>query len=247
MIKHHKLVSFCIGLGFLIVLQKFANPEPIFRFLLPAFLVYGFAVTLYNYWYLQHIQKYNFWILLKPILLMLSAFGIFLILPSEIFRNTFLIVTVFVIALFEVILGNYAENLLLNETLMIAFGLFFSFFAAFHYAPAYETYYLAGVFVGSALLARTFYEFVPQSGKTKILGSLAIGLFCSELFWVLNFLQFHFSTLAVFLFNLFYFCLIVNYYHLFYHLNFKKLQFHLFLIAGCSLVVLIFTPWSVIQ
>ena len=162
-------------------------------------------------------------------------------------RGSFLVVTVGVITFFEIILGNFAENLLLNETLLIAFGLFFYFFAAFHYLPVYEPYYLVGIFLSSALLTRSFYEFIPKSDKTKLIGAISIGLFCSELYWVLNFTQFHFSVLSLLLFNLFYFCLILNYYFLFHILSFKKIQFHLMLIVTCSLLTLIVTPWKVLK
>jgi hypothetical protein len=48
------------------------------------------------------------------------------------------------------------------------------------------------------------------------------------------------------LFNIFYLCLILNYYHLFHLLNFKKIQFHLVLIAVCVLLVIFSTPWSIL-
>ena len=143
-------------------------------------------------------------------------------------------------------MGNMAENILLNETLLIAFGLFLTCFAAYFYLPQYEPWYLAGVFLSAALLTRSFYEAVPKSDNVKLIGALAIGLFCSELYWALNFLHFHFSVLSLVLFNIFYLCLILNYYHLFHLLNFKKIQFHLLLIAICVLLVIFSTPWSIL-
>lgn len=247
LLKYHKFTSLILGLFFLIVLQTFATPEPIFRFLIPAFLGYVILITIYNRWYLKRIEKYSFWILLRPILLLVSGFGLFLIIPSDFLRGSFLIVSVGVIAFFEIILGNFAENLLLNETLIIAFGLFFLFFALYHYLPGYETFYLAGIFFGSALLTRSFYEFIPKSERVKIIGAVTIGLFCSELYWVLNFLQFHFSVLSIILFNIFYFCVLLNYYFLFHILNFKKIQFHLVLICMTSLLAILATPWQILK
>jgi hypothetical protein len=176
---------------------------------------------------------------------MAAAFGIFLVIPSQVLRGLFLISSVFVIALSEVILGNMSENLMVNQTLLVAFALFFGFFGAYYYTPNYQPLYFAGIFLTSSLLARVFYEAVPQSAKTKLVGSITIGLFCGELFWVLNFLNFHFSVLSLILFNIFYFCLILNYYHLFHNLNFKKVQFHLLMIAFCSLIAVVATPWNI--
>lgn len=247
MLKHHKFISFCLGLCFVVVMQRFAQPIPIFRFLLPAFLAYAGLVLIYNRWYLKKLQKYNVWILVKTFLLLAAAFGIFLNIPSVGIRGLFLIFTVLIITLFEIILSNSAENILLNEILIIAFGIFFSLFGAYWYVPAYEPLYSIGIFLGVGLLVRVFYETSPLSEKAKIASAIIMGLFCSELFWVLNFLHFHFSFLTIILFNLFYFCLIINYYYIFQTLNFKKIKFHLFLIACCSMLVLLATPWSVIQ
>jgi hypothetical protein len=244
-IKHHKLVAVCIGLLFLLVVQNFSSPIPVFRFLVPAVLAYIFFVGLYNRWYLKKIGKYNFWAVILPGLLMLAAFGAFLVIPSQNLRGLFLTLAVVLIALAEIILGNMSENLMLNQTLVVAFGLFFSLFGAYFYTPNFEPLYLIGIFFAGALLTRVFYESVPQPQRTKLVGSVVIGLFCAEMFWVLNFLNFHFSVLSLIMFNIFYFCLILNYYHLFHNLNFKKIQFHLLLIAFCSLMVVLATPWTV--
>lgn len=244
-LKHHKLISFGIGLMFLLVVQNFSLPVPIFRFLLPAVLLYLAITAAYNRWYLKQIQKYNFWALILPELMMAVAFGFFLVIHSQNLRGLFLTATVIFITFAEIVLGNMTENLMLNQTLVIAFGLFLSFFGAYYYTPSFEPVYLIGIFLGVGFLVRAFYESVPQPEKTKLIGAIAIGLFCAELFWVLNFLQFHFSVLSLILFNIFYFCLILNYYHLFHNLNFKKVQFHLFLVAVCSALVVLVTPWTI--
>lgn len=247
MLKYHKLISFVTGLLFLLVMQRFATPQPVFRFLLPAFFVYAVFVSVYNQWYLRQIEKYNFWIVIRQLLLLVAGFGLFLILPSENLRGLFLVVTVGIITFFQIILGNLAENLLINETLLIAFGLFFSFAAFYQYTPSFGTLYVMGVFFSSSLLARCFYEFVPKPNSVKIVASLMLGLFCSQIFWALNFLPLHFSALGLILLNIFYFCLILNYYNFFHILNFKKVQFHFLLILLCSGAVLLVTPWRIIR
>jgi hypothetical protein len=238
MLQRHKLISFCIGLVFLIVLQKFATPQPIFRFLLPAFLIYASAVFFYNRWYLKQIQKYSIWINLRFMLLLAAAFGLFLIIPTAGFRGMYLIVTVGLISLGEVMLGKEGENILLNEVLIIAFGLFLSFSAFYQYIPVFSALYAVGIFISSAILSRSFYELIPQTGNSKLVGSVVLGLFCSEIFWALNFLPFHFSVQGIFLFNIFYICLILNYYFQFHNLNLKKIQFHVLLILSCLMASL---------
>src|SRR5882724_5490584 len=101
MLKYHKLIPFCIGLVFLIVLEKFATPQPVFRFLLPAFLIYLLVILFYNRWYLKALDKYNFWLGLRSMLLLAAGFGIFLGLFNDFLRGLFLIVSVILITFFE--------------------------------------------------------------------------------------------------------------------------------------------------
>ena len=247
MLKHHNLISFIFGLGFLILMQIFAEPSPNFRFMIPAFVVYAIVFILYNRWYLKQIQSFNIWTIAQSALLLFAAFGLSFNLPSAFLRGIFLTSAVAVITFYEILLGSRSESVLLNETLLIAFGIFFYFSAAYHYVPGYETFYLAGVFFASFLLARSFYEFMAQPVKTKIVGSAAIGLFMCEAYWALNFLPFHFSVLSILLFNFFYFFLLLNYYHTFHILNFKKLQFHFVFIIVTSSLALLATPWRIVS
>jgi hypothetical protein len=246
-IKYHKLISFGISLGFLIVVQRFATPVPVFRFLIPAFLILAGLASYYNRWYLKQINKYNFWRMLRPLLILLSAFGLFSIFPSESIRGVFLISAIFFITFSEILIGVNSENLVLVETLLTAFGQFFTLCALYIYAPTYGFYYVFAVFALSALLSRAYYDLIPQSANIKFITSLVIGLFCAEIFWALNFLPGYFSATAFLLFSIFYFCITINYYHFFQTLSFKKIQFHLLLIVFSSALVLISAPWSIIQ
>ncbi|MCX6796876.1 MAG: hypothetical protein NTX98_00140 [Candidatus Doudnabacteria bacterium] len=252
MLKLHNLVAMAFGLLFLAVLQTFSNPYPIFRFLLPAFLAFLVLVVWYNYKYLKKIEKYNFWIIIRPVLLILSGFGIFLLLPSTGMRNLFLISGVLLISFFESFIGKFAEELLINEILIIAFGAFVAILGASFYIPPFakpylNVIYLIGIFSMTVLISRSFYEFTPVTKKTKLLASIILGLLCSEFLWVLSFLQFHYSVLAFLLFNLFYFCLILNYHYYFNTLNIKKIQFHLIILVISGGLALLATPWKIIQ
>ncbi len=259
MIKYHNIISLIIGLGFFLILQNFS----IFRFLLPAFLIYTLLVAWYNKWYLTQSQKYNFWMILRPFLLLWSGFGIFLILPSVGLRNVFIIVSIVVVMFFELMVGNAAENLLLNETLVISLGFYIAFGAFDQYFLKIENlnlplhlhlqniplqpFYALGIMLSTFLLARSFYEFIPKSNHSKNLAALILSLLCVELFWALSFLPFHYPFLAIILFNLFYFCLIMNHYHFFNTLNLKKIQFHLVLIIIITGLVALSTPWKILE
>lgn len=265
MFKHHKIISFVAGLLYVVVLQELSVPQPVFRFMVPAFLVFCLLAGYYNKKYLEHIQKYNKWVVLRSMLLFVSGFLIFLLLPNSVFRGLFLVSAFFVISLTELSLGSFSENLTLNETLLIIFGYFTSFTAWAQYFPgvrqfavslgkwhlfdwqfSFEPLYLLGVFFSAMLLTRAFYEFIPQSDKTKWVAAVALGLFSAETFWALGFLPLHYSAQAIVLFCLYYFCLILNYYYLFQILTIKKIQFHLILIVLACALAAIATPWQII-
>lgn len=231
----------------MIILQVLSNPQPVFRFLVPAFLVFALVVFFYNRWYLKSVQKYNLWVVVRQLLLLAGAFGLFLVIPSPSLRGLYLILAVFVIVFFQYALENFAENLWINQTLIIAFSYFTSLFAFGQYYPSYRFFSLVGVFASTFLISRAFYEFIPQPDKAKVVISAVLGLLVTELFWALNFLPFHFSALAMVLFGLYYFSLIVNYYFFFQILNFKKIQFHLALVFLCITAAILATPWEILQ
>lgn len=263
--QQHKIISFVIGFGYVAMLWQLSLPQPVFRVLLPVFLLFCLAAAYYNRRYLRSIEKYNVWVLLRSILLLLSGLAIFFLLPTPAFRNLFLLSAFFMVSFVELNLGNFSENLLVNETLLVGFGLFVGLSAAAQYFPDFQRLslhlgkwhlldwqfslqplYLLGVFVAALFLARAFYEFIPQGSRTKWVAGLAIGLFCSELFWAESFLPFHYSVLALILFCLFYFCLILNYYYLFHSLTLKKIQFHLLLVGLAIALVILATPWKIL-
>ncbi len=242
--KYHKYISVIIGLLFLVVLQAFSNPLPVFRIYLPLFLSYVILVLLYNRWYLIKLQKYNLWTLVKTALFLLAGFGIFLIIPFTGLKSLFLVISVFVVTFFELSLGSFSENILTSETILIAFGLFVSLAAFSEYFPSFKFFAVTASFFAAGLLARSFYELVPKENYLKSISAIILGLLVSEFFWALTFLPFHFTVIGLILFNLFYFFTLINYYHFFNTLSFKKLQFHLILIVFTSAMVLLSTPWK---
>jgi len=245
--KYHKIVSIFLSIAFLIVLQEFSVPRPIFRFLVPAILLFLGVLTLYNRWYLKTIGSYNPWVLLRPVLFYSSAFSLFLIVVNDFLRGVFLLSIVLLGSLFENFVGNFAENIMLNETLIIAFGVFMSVSAyAQVYAPAFQTLYLVFIFIATFLATRALYEFIPEPNSSKVVAAVVIAFFMTEVFWAMTFLPFHYSASALMLFNVYYFCLILNYYYSFNTLNIRKFQFHLVLMSVCSGFIFLLTPWKIL-
>ena len=257
MYKYHNLISMFLGLFFLGLLQTFSKPFPVFRFLVPVFLLFALAISIYNKKYLMSLEKYNFWILFRPLLLLSAGFGMFMLLPFGYMRVIFLLVTAILIFVFELSLGNFAENFLISETIIISYGVLFTIFGLNSYFPFLKTgllknsfsmqaVYSVFVFLCVYFLTRAFYAFVPQDSKTQNVSAIILAFFCSQMFWVLTLLPLHFSILALLLTNFYYFCLLLNYYYIFNVLTPKKIYFHFMLIIITSCVALLATPWKVI-
>lgn len=247
MFKKHTVASIFFSVGFMVLLQELSFPRPIFRFLAPAMVGFLLILTVYNWWYLHSIEKYNVWNLVRPVLFFVGSFALFNIIPVEFLRGLFLLSIIVFGSVFEIFLGNFAENLLINEILVIAFSLCMSAAAyALLYFPSFEFIYLLIIFFGIAVITRAFYEFTPLDAKQKLITSLVIALFCTEAFWVMSFLPLHFSAIGLLLFNVFYFCFILNYYFIFNTLNIRKFQFHAVLFAAGSIFILLITPWKIL-
>lgn len=247
MLNYHKFISAVLGLLYMIVLVAFSNPVPIFRFLLPAFVGVLLITFFYNRYYLKKLDKYNFWILMRPLLLQTGGFLMYFVLLNSSYRGLFLISSAILIAIFEIMLANFSENVLLNETLIIAFGFCFAFFGLLEYFPSFGYLYLFGAFIAMFLLARCFYEFVPHEREVKLLNALMVSFLSAQVFWAANFLPFHYSALGILALDFFYVVLVLNYHSLFNNLSVKRAKFYLSLAAVSLILVFSATPWTIID
>lgn len=245
LIRTHTIVSVATALAFVIVVQIFATPLPVFRFLIPAFLVYLGAVALYNRWYLRRQDRWNIWVWLRVPLFLTAWFGMFFLIPSSLGRGAFLLIGVPIVFFFESLVGNTGQQLGWNEFLLTAGGVLLSIFGLNYYFIFPGVLYLLVVFVAVTLLVRTSLELVPHDTLVKWVASLAIGLFVTELFWAASFLPLHYTALAVIVFNALYVVWIMYYHYLYHTLTLKQIQFHLLLALVLTAVMFITTPWSI--
>ena len=245
--KHHKLISLAFSVGFVILVQYFATPIPVFRFLVPAFVVYLFIVAVYNYFYLNQTNRYSPWIWLRSLLFISSWFILFFLIPSAGLRGLFLLLGILLIYVFQSMVGLMGEQMLFNETLLTSFGFIMAMFALSWFFPVSSILYLGLVFVLMTTLTRSSFASTPASSDVQLMGSLVIGILVAESFWALSFLPLHFSALALILFAIFYFLWVLFYYELFQHLTLRKVQFHLAVSSIIIVLILLLTPWSIIK
>lgn len=243
----HLIISGVIAILFLVITQIFASPLPVFRFLVPAFLVYLIAVAGYNRWYLRRNEaaQFNIWLWLRLPLFLLSWFGLFFLVPSGLGRGLFLLIGLPIIFFFESLVGNTGQQLGWNEFLLTIAALLLTLFGFSYYFQLPGVLYLFIVFISVAVVVRSSLELVPHDSLVKWVASLALGLFTTELFWAISFLPLHYSALAIFTFNVLYVLWIIYYHYLYQTLTRKQVQFHLMLAFVLALVMLMSTPWSI--
>ncbi len=248
----HRIVSAVIAILFLVVLQVYATPAPVFRFLLPAFAAYVIAIMLYNSWYLKRTNNWNKWLWLRFPLFVVSWFGLFFLIPSGLGRGMFLLFSIPIIFFFEILVGNTGQQLGFNEFLLTCAALLISLFGFNYYFPKINEYgissglvYLTLVFVSVTVTVRSSLELVPHESLVKWVASLALGMFATELFWVMSFLPLHYTALAIFTFNVLYVLWIIYYHYLYKTLTWKQIQFHLILALVLGIVMFMSTPWTI--
>lgn len=241
----HLILSAIIAIAFLVIIQIFATPLPVFRFLVPAYVLYVAAVGGYNYWYLKSKEQYNFWLWVRLPLFMLAWFGLFFMVPSGLGRGLFLIASLPLIWFFESLIGNTGQQLGWNEFLLTAAALLISLFGFSYYFVLPGVVYLGIVFLSVAIVVRSSLELVPHEPLVKWVAAVVLGLFTTELFWATSFLPLHYTALAVFTFNILYVLWIIYYHYLYETLTRRQVQFHLILALILAVVMLLSTPWRI--
>lgn len=241
----HLIISAIFAILFLVILQMFASPSPVFRFLLPAFLGYVLVMALYNRWYTRKNNTWNMWLWLRLPLFLFSWFGLFLLIPSSLGRGLFLLISLPIIFFFESLIGNSGQQLGWNEFLLTIAALLLTLFGFSYYFILPGVLYLLTVFICITVVVRSSLELVPHEPVEKWIASLSLGLFATELFWVISFLPLHYTALAVFAFNVLYVLWIIYYHYLYKTLTRKQVQFHLVLALVLAVIMFLSTPWSI--
>jgi len=238
----HKVISSIFALAFLVLIQSFSG---VFRFLLPVMAGYAIVLMAYNRWYLKDHNFYSFWSWVRPLFFLASMIGLYFVIPNNLFRGLFLLFATGFIYFLESRLLIASEQVIFFETLVSYFGLSLAVFGGnFYLLPKnFITLLLLGLI--TFLITRASLDYVPQPDRQKNLFSWFIAFCMLETSWALVFLPFHFTALAVILFNIFYVLWIVCYYHLFHNLTAKKISFHVIFASVLIFLILIATPWRI--
>jgi hypothetical protein len=245
--NRHKIYSAIFAIAFVVIVQWFASPLPVFRFLVPAFLGYVGVLMLYNRRYLKAKDMFNWWLFVRLPIFILFWFSLFFITPLGIGRALFLFASLPILFFFETLLENRGQQLAWNLFLLSLASLLLGLYGFNFYFPLNGLLYLLLLFAGVLVLVRVSVDSVPHSTNVKWLAALVLALFSAELFWVLQFLPLHFSVLAVINFNILYLLWAIYYHYLYQTLNAKQIQFNVLLALAFSIIILLSSPWSILN
>lgn len=185
-----------LGVLFIAILQQLATPRPVFRFLFPGFALYLIALWRYGYWRLRQTSEIEFWSALKPVMIAIGFFILFLFSPSPFYRALSLLAGGVLIAISEVFILTKNENINLAFTLFAIYGFLVGVFGFLQYFPQSQIFGILGVAVITAVIFRIQWHHSLLSARQKKILSLFAGIFMAQLVWFLTFLPLHFSALA---------------------------------------------------
>lgn len=241
------LFSGLLAVGFVVSLAVFAFPVPTFRFMLPSFLVFLFFAAIYNYYRFKKHPQATLWSVTLILLFYIAAGSVFLWAPNRVLQVAYLCLIGFLAFLQQRLVLNSGEGVVSSRVALTALLFFLSLSAgANYYFVLPDVVYMSVVFVFTFLLTRGTYEYTPLPNVSKHANALVVGLFATEFFWVLSFLPFHYSVLALMSFNCFFIIWQWDYAYIFKNLNLKKIIFSCLFLLSLTLFILAFTPWRVI-
>lgn len=243
----HKIISAVFAIAFVVIVQWFASPLPVFRFLVPAFLIYLGALFFYNYKYLKSQNNLSWWLLVRVPVFVLIWFGLLFIIPIVPARVSMLLLSIPVIFFFETLVANKGQQLGWSLFLFSLVSLLLSLYGFNFYFPLNGLVYLGLIFGGVLTLVRISLESVPHPNNVKWLAGLVLALFSAEMFWVLQFLPLYFSVLAIINFIILFLLWVIYYHYLYQTLSKKQIQFYLLLAFGLSIIILLSSPWTILN
>lgn len=244
--KYHKIISAGLAIALIVVVQAFASPLPVFRYLIPAVVGFVVLVLYYSHRYLHAIHQWNIWKLVQIGLFFIAWFGVFVLLPSYMVRGVYLVASVPIIYFFLLLIGNFGEQLLINQTLLTGFGLLVASWGLQFYYRLAESYVFVLEFFAMFLLIRASLELIPHSRRLKTLSALVISLFVSQIHWALSFWPLHYSALALICFSMFYAMWILYHFALFNVLTTRRVQFYLAFALFSIIIIVLASPWRIL-
>jgi hypothetical protein len=245
--ENHKVISAAASLALPFFVYAFSYSNPIFRFIVPGFILLVGLVEYFSWGTFAHLHEGRTWAVVRSSLFYLAWVLLFFLLPNQAFQVIFLLSSIPVLYLAQELVGYTGETVLITHTILTSFGLLLAAAAGEYYFHAGSFLLTLLVFMSLFLLVRATYVFVPQPSSIRLACSLVVALLATQSYAALLFLPFHFSVVGFFAFLAFYLAWLFSYYWQFGVLNSQRVKFYVIVSALLVVGLLLATPWRIVS
>ena len=242
-----RLISLVAAIFLPLGVYVFSVPNPVFRFIIPFFVLGVLAVEGVSWVVLGKASEARRWVLVRSALFYTAWLCTFFLIPSANLLWWYMLGSVPVLYLGHSLVAYTGETVLISHTILTSFGILLAAAAGEYYFKAGSLLLTTLVFASLLLLARATYVFVPQQPAVRLSASLLVALFATECYAALLFLPFHYTVIGFLAFLAFYVIWLCAYYWQFNVLTAKKVQFYVALAFVLALAVLLVTPWQIVS
>lgn len=243
---NHRVVSLVAAVVLPFVLYTMALPEPIFRFLLPVFILLVGAVELITWRTLSSLGGDLAWVLVRSSLFYLSWGLLFFLVPSASLQTLYIFSSIPILYVGQQLVAYTGETVLITHTILTSFGITMGVVAGEYYFHASGLILSSLLFVVYFLLARATYVFVPQTSLVRFVASILVALCAVETYIAILYLPFHYTVVGFLAFLTFYLFWLLTYYWQFGVLTFARVKFYLLISLLFAGGLLLATPWRVL-
>ncbi len=242
----HRVVSIVSALVLPVVLYNMAIPQPIFRFMVPVFVLLVGTIELLTWRTLRSFGEARVWAIVRSSLFYLSWVLIFFLIPNTFFQGLYIVISIPILYIGQQLVAYTGETVLITHTILASFGIIMGIVASEYYFHASGLVMSTILFIVYFLLARATYVFVPQSSVVRSVTSLLVALCAVEVYIAILYLPFHYTVVGFLTFTSFYLIWLFTYYWQFGVLTFARVKFYLFISILFTIGLLLATPWQLI-
>lgn len=243
----HRVVSMVSAVVLPLVLYNMALPKPVFRFLVPTFVLLVVMVEVFSWQTLKELGGVRVWALVRSGLFYISWALLFFLMPSPFLQGVYIFTSIPILYVGQRLVAYTGETVLITHTILTGFGIVMGVVASEFYFHASGLFMSSILFLVYFLLARATYVFVPVSSRVRLASSLLVALCAVELYVAILYLPFHYTVTGFLAFLAFYLVWLLTYYWQFEVLTFARVKFYLLICLLFVLGLLLVTPWSLVS
>ncbi len=242
----HRVVSAVSAVGLPLVLYNMALPQPIFRFLVPVFVLLVLAIELLTWRTLKSLNEARVWAVVRSSLFYLSWGLLFFLMPSPFLQGLYIFSSIPILYIGQQLVAYTGETVLITHTILTSFGIIMGVVASEFYFHASGLMMSSVLFLVYFLLTRATYIFVPQTSVVRLVASILVALCAVEAYIAILYLPFHYTVVGFLTFLSFYLIWLFTYYWQFGVLTFARVKFYLLISLLFGVGILLATPWQVV-